>query len=74
MVKLCSNQEIQHLTNYYKKFGIGEYPVSILLPAREGFLPHHSEYTERDKVSSCYGYGMTLSALQIAQALSLIHI
>ena len=68
MVKLCSNQEIEHLTNYYKKFGIGEYPVSIMLPAREGFLPHHSEFTLRDKVSSCYGYGMTLSALQIAQA------
>ena len=68
MVKLCSNQDIEHLTNYYKKFGIGEYPVSIMLPAREGFLPHHSEFTLRDKVSSCYGYGMTLSALQIAQA------
>ena len=68
MVKLCSNQEMEHLTNYYKKFGIGEYPVSILLPAREGFLPHHSEFTLRDKVSSCYGYGMTLWALQIAQA------
>ena len=68
MVKLCSNQEMEHLTNYYKKFGIGEYPVSILLPAREGFLPHHSEFTLRDKVSSCYGYGITLSALQIAQA------
>ena len=68
MVKLCSNQEMEHLSNYYKKFGIGEYPVSILLPAREGFLPHHSEFTLRDKVSSCYGYGMTLSALQIAQA------
>ena len=68
MVKLCSNQEIEHLTNYYKKFGIGEYPVSIMLPAREGFLPHHSEFTLRDKVSSCYGYGLTLSALQIAQA------
>lgn len=68
MVKLCSDQGIEHLTNYYKKFGIGEYPVSIMLPAREGFLPHHSEYTQRDKVSSCYGYGMTLSALQIAQA------
>ncbi len=68
MVKLCSNQEMEHLTAYYKKFGIGEYPVSILLPAREGFLPHHSEFTLRDKVSSCYGYGMTLSALQIAQA------
>ena len=68
MVKLCLNQDIEHLTSYYKKFGIGEYPVSIMLPAREGFLPHHSEFTQRDKVSSCYGYGMTLSALQIAQA------
>jgi cell division protein FtsI (penicillin-binding protein 3) len=68
MVKLCSNQDIEHLTNYYKKFGIGEYPISIILPAREGFLPHHSEFSLRDKVSSCYGYGMTLSALQIAQA------
>ena len=68
MVKLCTDQEMEHLTNYYKKFGIGKYPVSIMLPAREGFLPHHSEFTLRDKVSSCYGYGMTLSALQIAQA------
>ena len=41
-----------------------------MLPAREGFLPHSSQFTLRDKVSSCYGYGMTLSALQIAQAYS----
>ena len=66
MVKLCQYQDIEHLTNYYKKFGIGLYPTSIMLPAREGFLPHSSQFTLRDKVSSCYGYGMTLSALQIA--------
>ena len=70
MVKLCQYQDIEHLTNYYKKFGIGRYPTSIMLPAREGFLPHSSQFTLRDKVSSCYGYGMTLSALQIAQAYS----
>ena len=70
MVKLCQYQDIDHLTNYYKKFGIGRYPTSIMLPAREGFLPHASKFTLRDKVSSCYGYGMTLSALQIAQAYS----
>ena len=70
MVKLCQYQNIDHLTNYYKKFGIGRYPTSIMLPAREGFLPHSSKFTLRDKVSSCYGYGMTLSALQIAQAYS----
>ena len=31
---------------------------------------HESLFTLRDKVSSCYGYGLTLSALQIAQAYS----
>tara|TARA_Y100000768_G_scaffold122029_1_gene90215 strand:+ start:28454 stop:30103 length:1650 start_codon:yes stop_codon:yes gene_type:complete len=70
MVKLCENQDIQHLINSYKKFGIGRYPTSIMIPAREGFLPHESLFTLRDKVSSCYGYGLTLSALQIAQAYS----
>tara|TARA_B000000475_G_scaffold129112_1_gene104127 strand:- start:366 stop:2015 length:1650 start_codon:yes stop_codon:yes gene_type:complete len=70
MVKLCEKQDIEHLTNYYKKFGIGRYPTSIMIPAREGFLPHHTQFTSRDKVSSCYGYGVTLSALQIAQAYS----
>lgn len=70
MVKLCENQDVAHLTEYFKRFGIGRYPTSIMLPAREGFLPHSSKFTLRDKVSSCYGYGMTLSALQIAQAYS----
>ena len=70
MVKLCENQDVAHLTEYFRRFGIGRYPTSIILPAREGFLPHSSKFTLRDKVSSCYGYGMTLSALQIAQAYS----
>jgi len=70
MVKLCENQDASHITEYFKRFGIGRYPTSIMLPAREGFLPHSSQLTLRDKVSSCYGYGITLSALQIAQAYS----
>ena len=70
MVKLCERQDTKHLINYYKKFGIGKYPTSLMIPAREGHLPHESQFTLRDKVSSCYGYGITLSALQIAQAYS----
>ena len=38
MVKLCEDQDILHLTNYFKRFGIGRYPTSIMLPAREGFF------------------------------------
>jgi len=70
MVKLCADQEISHLTDYYSRFGIGRYPVNLIIPSREGFLAHHSEYTLRDKVSSCYGYGLSMSAIQIAQAYS----
>ena len=70
MVKLCAEQEIEHLTRYFKSFGIGRYPVNLLIPSREGFLAHPSEFTLRDKVSSCYGYGLTMSAIQIAQAYS----
>jgi cell division protein FtsI (penicillin-binding protein 3) len=70
MVKLCAAQDIKHLTKFFKSFGIGRYPVNLLIPSREGFLAHYSEYTLRDKVSSCYGYGLTMSAIQIAQAYS----
>ena len=70
MIELCKNQNSETLLDYYKKFGIGRYPVSIMLPSSEGYLPHKSQFTSRDKVSSCYGYGLTLSALQIAQAYS----
>ena len=70
MVKLCAEQEIEHLTRFFKSFGIGRYPVNLLIPSREGFLAHPSEFTLRDKVSSCYGYGLTMSAIQIAQAYS----
>ena len=70
MVKLCADQDIKHLTKFFKSFGIGRYPVNLLIPSREGFLAHYSEYTLRDKVSSCYGYGLTMSAIQIAQAYS----
>jgi len=70
MVKLCLDQETPYLTSYYKNFGIGQHPSNIIIPSREGFLMNHTEFTIRDKVSSCYGYGLSMSALQIAQAYS----
>lgn len=68
MVKLCKDQSPEHLVHVFSDFGIGSQPVNILIPAREGFLPQASALSDRDKVSSCYGYGISMSALQIAQA------
>ena len=68
MVKLCKDQDSHHLIQYFSNFGVGILPTNILIPSREGFLPESSMISERDKVSSCYGYGLSMSAIQIAQA------
>ena len=68
MVKLCMEQDSGYLVDIYSGFGIGFIPANILIPAREGFLPEASSLSDRDKVSSCYGYGLSMSAVQIAQA------
>lgn len=68
MIKLCTDQESSHLMKYYSNFGLGRYPTNILIPSREGFLPLGTELKLRDKVSSCYGYGISMTGLQVAQA------
>jgi len=68
MIKLCMNQDSSLLMKNFSNFGLGKYPNSVLIPSREGFLPLESELKLRDKVSSCYGYGLSMTALQIAQA------
>ncbi len=68
MVKLCKEQDSDYLVDIYAGFGIGLIPANILIPAREGFLPDASSLSDRDKVSSCYGYGLSMTAIQIAQA------
>ena len=68
MIKLCTNQDSGLLMKNFSNFGLGKYPNSVLIPSREGFLPLESELKLRDKVSACYGYGLSVTALQIAQA------
>ena len=68
MVKLCDKQKPELLHNYFSNFGVGKLPSNILISSREGFLPSYATLSDRDKVSLCYGYGLSMTALQIAQA------
>ena len=68
MVKLCIDQDPDHLQRYYSKFGLGKIPTNILIPSREGYVPQNLAISQRDKVSICYGYGLSMTAIQIAQA------
>jgi len=72
MVKLCSNMEKNLLYDYLSMFSVGKYPSSILINSREGFLSYTDAVTERDKVSACYGYGMSVTAIHLAQAYSIL--
>jgi len=70
MVKLCDQQDKDYLFEYFSNFGLDSDLTNILIPATQGFLPKYSIISERDKVSFCYGYGLSISALHIAQAYS----
>ncbi|MDG2061095.1 MAG: penicillin-binding protein 2 [SAR86 cluster bacterium] len=72
MVKLCSKVEKGFIYEYLGKFGIGSYPASILINTREGFLSYTDAVTPRDKVSACYGYGMSVTSIHLAQAYSIL--
>ena len=70
MVKLCDEQDKDYLFDYFSNFGLDSDLTNILIPATQGFLPKYSAISDRDKVSFCYGYGLSVSALHIAQAYS----
>ena len=70
MVKLCDQHDKDYLFEYFSNFGLDSDLTNILIPATQGFLPKYSIISERDKVSFCYGYGLSISALHIAQAYS----
>lgn len=72
MVKLCDKQDKDHLLEFFSDFGLDSDLANILIPSTQGFLPRYSAISERDKVSFCYGYGLSISAVHIAQAYSVI--
>ena len=45
MVKLCGDQNKEHLHKYFSNFGVGKLPTSIIIHSREGFLAEQSVIT-----------------------------
>ena len=69
MVKLCKDQNSDFLLEYLSNFGFGKPTSSVLIPTRAGFLQESFVViSDRDKVSLCYGYGLSMTLVQIAQA------
>lgn len=65
-------QQIGHepILQVFHRFGLGE-PSNIGFPGeRSGILPERNRWSEIDKVTLAFGYGLTATPLQIAHAYS----
>lgn len=65
-------QELGHepVLDVYRRFGLGQ-PSSVGFPGeRSGFLPDRERWSEIEKVTLAFGYGLTATPLQIAHAYS----
>lgn len=63
-------QQVGHeaIRDVYARFGLGA-PTSIGFPGeRSGLLPEHARWSEIDKVTLAFGYGLSATPLQLAQA------
>lgn len=56
------------------RVGFGENPASGFPGERAGVMPNHRIWHDIEVATLSFGYGMSTSALQLAQALSRIHI
>ncbi|MEM9301187.1 MAG: penicillin-binding protein 2 [Pseudomonadota bacterium] len=70
--KLALNLEAGHLWDAYKRFGFGEVSGSGFPGESPGLLPHFQRWREVEQAAISYGYGLSTTPLQLAQAYAAI--
>ena len=67
-VRLAQQIESDHLWDMFHRFGFGEVTGSGFPGEAPGFLPPADRWREIEKATLSYGYGLNVTALQIASA------
>ena len=70
--KLALSLEPSHLWDMYHRFGFGEVSGSGFPGESPGILLHHQRWREVEQAAVSYGYGLSTTALQLAQAYAAI--
>jgi cell division protein FtsI (penicillin-binding protein 3) len=70
--RLAMHLDSGHLWDVYKRFGLGEVTGSGFPGESPGILAHHSRWRDVEKVALSYGYGLSTTTLQLAQAYAAI--
>lgn len=66
--KLALSMDIEHLLNILRELGLGQDTGSGFPGERIGLLPFHTRWHDTEKATLSYGYGLSVTTLQLAQA------
>ena len=70
--KIALSLEPKHLWHMYERFGFGNVTGSGFPGESAGILPMYDRWREADHAAVSYGYGLSTTPLQLAQAYSVI--
>jgi cell division protein FtsI (penicillin-binding protein 3) len=72
VVKIAQQMDRAVLWHLYQRIGFGE-PTQVGFPGeRTGFLPHYGGWSRFEHATLAFGYGLNVTALQLAQAYAII--
>ena len=66
--KLALAMDGDTLRNFFARAGLGQDTGSGFPGERGGLLPHYRQWREAEQATLSYGYGLSVTALQLAQA------
>jgi len=72
MAILSKELDPQHLWDMYQRFGFGEVSGSGFPGESPGVLPDYTRWRETERATVAYGYGLSTTAMQLAQAYAAI--
>jgi cell division protein FtsI (penicillin-binding protein 3) len=72
IVKMTLQLEEQAVWQVYNRFGLGENPGTGFPGESAGLLPYRNEWRPIERVTLAYGYGLTTTPLQLAQAYAVL--
>ncbi|EED34876.1 penicillin-binding protein [Luminiphilus syltensis NOR5-1B] len=68
VTKIAQQLDHEAVLDVYRRFGLGE-PTSVGFPGeRPGMVPDRTRWSEIEKVTLAFGYGLTATPLQVASA------
>lgn len=70
--KLALSMPASYLVHSYKDFGMGKITNIGLVGESSGIYPYHKHWSEIERVVFSYGYGLTITPLQLAKVYATI--